>query len=61
MSTEQIEFATAQERASEAQDRAITSGLDSDWDRYEELRAACHAAGYRFFSTGGSATITQVS
>ena len=51
----------AQTRAAAAQAAAITSGLDADWDRYEELRTECHKAADAFFSDLGHATITQVS
>ena len=51
----------AQSLAATAQQKAMTSGLDVDWDRYEELRAECHRVADAFFMAGGYATITQTS
>ena len=50
---------TAQDKAAKAQERAMTSGLYSDWDRYEHLRAECHKLADIYFSTSGSAIIRE--
>ena len=53
-------FEAAQDKAANAQERAMTSGLYTDWARYEHLRAICHKLGDIFFSTEGSATIREI-